>query len=211
MNNTVFFVPACGNGTRIAGEGKHKPYIDIRGRMALDRVLDQAPEGVERHAMVRHDMGCPPLEKPVVVWMTGPTKGQADTIRRWVEQADAAERWKWAIISNCDNLIDKANIEACLGQNTVFTFDPRPGDTRWSYVAVRSNGSVHRIAEKEPISERAVAGVYILDTKELWQALRPEDVSLSQALARMKLWAFPVAWYCGWNDAEQLKEVRGGQ
>lgn len=221
----VFFIPACGLGERVKVRGE-KPFIDMathrapNGDMliALDKVMTQAPEGMDIEIALRRTMGCPALERCAMVHFMEPTRGQADTIRLWLQRTRLKE---WVIISNCDNWIDPEDIKAGMKmlrdyrhiQGIVFTFTPvRDIDYRFSYVDCDANGVIRKIVEKQVISKHAVAGIYILNMFHLKQAIRDGDLYLSETLARMhKLIAFKAEKYMGWNDMEQLEELERGE
>lgn len=221
-DDLVMFVPACGLGERVAARGV-KPFLDIheikhdRHWMAMNKVIAMAPDEIEVEIALRREMGCPPLDREVTVHFMEPTTGQAQTIYNWLRRSRIHH---YTLISNCDNVIDKESIEQGIQMlsthrhmtGIVYTFHPRiRNDPRWSYVKRGVRGNITYIAEKEPISDEAVAGVYLLNVFNLRMSLSPEDIYLSQALARMQgLYGIPVKEYHGWNDLEQLQELEQG-
>jgi hypothetical protein len=220
IDDMCMFVPACGWGRRMESRGL-KPYIDIfegdSQWMALNGVISMAPEGMEIEIAVRREMGCPPLERPVTVHFMGPTAGQAVTVYNWLRRTRIRN---YVLISNCDNAIDRASIVEGIKlldldkrKGIVFTFRPtKKNDLRWSYVLRNKfNDGILQIKEKEPISDEAVAGVYLLNMFTLRMSLDHRDCYLSEALARMPgLVAYRAKEYRGWNDLEQLEELEKG-
>jgi len=223
IEDMVMFVPACGWGKRVASLGV-KPFLEIfegdpvhsRSWMAMNGVIGMAPKNMEVEIAVRREIGCPPLNREVTVHFMEPTTGQAATIYNWLRRARIRN---YVLLSNCDNAIDIESIEEGIKllnhngrQGIVFTFRPiKENDARWSYVKCNSKGEIQQIKEKEPISSDAVAGVYLLNMFSLRMALHPDDVYLSEALARMqRLYAYRAKSYRGWNDLEQLEELKRG-
>jgi ADP-glucose pyrophosphorylase len=193
-DDVVMFIPACGQGTRMAGLGP-KPFIHFNvpegEAMALDRVMAQAPSWMDIEVALRKDMGYPRTQRGATVHFLDSTTGQADTIYQWLRRTRLRQ---YVLISNCDNRIDTASIErgllqldqhtACKG--IIFTFiPPKKDDERWSYVRQNGNYKITEIVEKKPISSCAVAGVYLLNSFALRMSLFPEDIYLSETLARM--------------------------
>jgi hypothetical protein len=124
------------------------------------------------------------------------------------------------LISNCDNRIDTTSIEQGIAtlsrsdgiRGIVYTFLPsKEDDDRWSYVQFDGSYRITKIAEHKAISGHAIAGVYLLNMFALRMALYPEDVYLSEALARMDgLYAKRALHYEGWNDMAQLADLENG-
>jgi len=221
-DDIVMFIPACGLGTRMTLRGM-KPFIHIHDSseteeaMALDRVVSQAPNGMDIEIALRKDMGCPKLRKEATVHFIDSSIGQANTIYKWLRRTRVRN---YVLISNCDNRIDTTSIEQGIAmlsrsdgvRGIVYTFMPRiKEDDRWSYVDIDGNYRIKKIVEKKAISTHAVAGVYLLNMFALRMALYPEDVYLSEALARMDgLYAKRAFHYEGWNDMDQLDELERG-
>jgi NDP-sugar pyrophosphorylase family protein len=221
IEDIVMFIPACGWGERMKQRGL-KPYIYIfeekecRHWMALNGVMAMAPEGMDIEVAVRREMGCPDLSKEATVHFMKETTGQANTIYNWLRRTKIRN---YVLISNCDNAIDQNSIKTGIAlldrdkyKGIVYTFKPKKeNDARWSYVECDQNTKILRIAEKDPISSEAVAGVYLLNMFSLRMALYPDDKYLSEALARMSgLYALRAQQYHGWNDMEQLEELEKG-
>lgn len=220
MLNCVFFVPACGLGERVKALGP-KPFLHVMQAgsswMALDRVVQQAPEDMPVEIALPAHLGSVPLKRDATVYFfKDQTNGQAHTIARWMAVSRMRE---WVLISNCDNSIDYETIEKALrlvkGTSTsiVFTFTPpNSDDNRYSYVEVNGmNGKVYNVVEKHAISPFACTGVYLLRWTSLWTSLKPTDEYLSAALARMPgLQAMQVKNYTVWGDMAQVSEIQRG-
>lgn len=222
IDDIVMFIPACGFGERVKARGQ-KPFIHLndpgtlagKASMALNRVMEQAPDWMDVEIAIRRDMGTSPLGRSATVHFMEETTGQANTIYHWLRRTRVRN---YALISNCDNAIDRASIEdgiQCLGdriRGVIYVFQPPvKGDTRWSYVSLDSKHQVLEIEEHKPISPYAVAGVYLVNMFALRMSLFPEDIYLSQALERMDgLYAKKAKHYEGWNDLAQLAELESG-
>ena len=163
-DDVTFFVPACGLGTRVQERGE-KAFLDINGYSALDLVLGQAPDYVERHVALRKGATYPRTMHGCHVHYFDETSGQAETISRWMLNC----RTTWVLISNCDNAIDTETIEDTLktcdvyDNGVIFTFRPlQDGDARFSYV-VHDEDDVTSVVEKNPVSHEACACASVLE------------------------------------------------
>jgi hypothetical protein len=219
IEDIVMFIPACGWGERVKARGE-KPFLYVqepdRSWFALNEVAAMAPDKMEVEIALRREMGCSRFHRNVTVFFMDETIGQAQTIYRWLQRARMRQ---YVLISNCDNAVDQESILYGLKildvdrfKGIVYTFQPiKENDTRWSYVQTSPKGLITQIAEKEPISKSAVAGVYLLNMFDLRRALEPDDRYLSTALGRMRgLYAHRVKIYRGWNDLEQIDELEHG-
>ncbi len=227
--NTCFVIPAGGDGTRVGGR---KPFISRLGveghELGLDKIMAMAD--LPTWLALPKQLGCPSLKRGCnVVFLDEPTAGQGHTVNLLLRQIDRVRSggpYDWALISNCDNAIDPesvSNAVSCVRQlavkdiinGIVFTFKPlQAGDTRFSYVKTGKytfDSEIIAIAEKEAISDKAVAGVYLLRMQAFFDACRPTHLNLSDTLALIpRLVAKPVKHYEAWNDAAQLAEWRAG-
>jgi hypothetical protein len=219
-DDIVLFIPACGLGTRVEARGL-KPFIHINTvegeSMAIDRVMAQAPNGMDIEMALLKTMGFPRTQRGCTVHFMDSSLGQANTIYQWLRRTRVRN---YVLISNCDNRIDTTSIEQGIAmlnrsdgvRGIVYTFMPRiKEDDRWSYVDIDGSYRIKKIVEKKAISTHAVAGVYLLNMFALRMALYPEDIYLSEALARMDgLYAKRALHYEGWNDMDQLAELERG-
>lgn len=219
-NDVALIIPANGLGSRVAEMGP-KPFIKLHNQLAIEIVMDMAyspwHEPIPIHIGLPAHLGCPPLNKPANVhFFDKPTLGQAETIVQIIRRI-GRRRYRWILISNCDNKIDLDSVRQAMVRQRklngiLFTFEPlKEDDTRFSYVQT-TNMRVKAIAEKKPISNQALTGVYLLRTKTFLQAYQKQDIYLSETLARIDdLVVAKVTRYEAWNDMEQIKEYLGGQ
>jgi hypothetical protein len=217
----VMFIPANGDGSRVAERGPKHSIILPEGVDAMGKVAGMAPRHVQIEIAVRQtlDYGsfAVPIPDNATVYFMDETLGQANTIYEWMQRA---RQRNYVLISNCDNWIDPDSIK--LGMRliednravcVVPTFRPiNAKDTRFSYTRPRSVADRRlEVVEHKPVSDQAVAGVYMLRWDVLAAALWPDDVYLSQALSRTDaIYAFQVEQYMGWGDMDQLNEIEQG-
>jgi dTDP-glucose pyrophosphorylase len=164
----------AGEGSRFAAAGftRPKPLIPVNNIPMIELVVRNiAPKRPHRfificqaaHArafdlvdfLTQIAPGCSVIE------LTAGTEGAACTVLRAKDQIDGDAP---LMIANSDQFIDGGAdgfIEDWLSGGldgsimTMFSRDPK-----WSFAALRPDGLVDRVAEKEPISDQATVGLY---------------------------------------------------
>jgi dTDP-glucose pyrophosphorylase len=167
-------IPMAGEGSRFASAGftRPKPLIPVNSVPMIELVVRNiAPKRPHRFVFIcqaaharAFDLvdflaqiapGCS------IVELTGTTEGAACSVLKAKPHIDNDAPM---MIANSDQFIDggaDAFIEDWLSKDidgsimTMFSRDPK-----WSFAAVRSDGLVDRVAEKEPISDQATVGLY---------------------------------------------------
>lgn len=224
MLDTLFLVPACGEGMRVRDRGR-KPFIRLAdGSNVFDRVIAQATEDMDVHVALRtetsHALRMP---RDGTVHFLRSSFGQANTIYQMLQRIETAS-YEWVLISNCDNAIgdddivsmmalvekERAATGVATGINGVIATTRSMDEKLFSFCHVyggKDNVVVRRITEKTEWSPHAICGVYLLRTTALVRLIEDTDVHLSQTLGRMRdLVVFDVRKYEGWNTTQQIEE-----
>lgn len=169
-------IPAAGLGSRFAkvGYANPKPFVDVAGEAMIQRVLNNMPNAgaVQSTVILRKEhIAALPLaaEKLVargvrVVPIDSLTEGTACTVLLAREHYDGDQP---LLIANSDQLVEvnlDDFVQDCFdrgldGSILVFRDDDR--DPKWSFAEVDAGGIVVRVAEKQPISDWATAGIYL--------------------------------------------------
>lgn len=162
-------IPMAGAGSAFskAGFNLPKPMIPVLGVPMIQRVIENLNIDAQYVFIVQDDQpalvsllgslvpGCK------IVYLSGVTEGAACSALVAAEEIDPNRH---LLIANCDQLIewDSADFlyrmimqEATGG---IVTFEAT--DKKWSYAKVNDEGVVQYVAEKNPISPWATAGIY---------------------------------------------------
>lgn len=163
-------IPMAGRGQRFrdAGYDRPKPFIDVDGMEMFRRVMSNlrfstlTPTyllALSEHATVIH----PAIGSLVHVLEIGAvTEGAACTILLAESHVDAEQPM---LVANADQWLDWSPEhfadfvfrDGCDGAIVTFRAS---GEVKWSYAAVREDGTVAMVAEKNPISDEATVGLY---------------------------------------------------
>ncbi len=145
-------IPAAGGGRRFAEAGyrEPKPLVGGLGKPMIQRVIDNIRPAMDHRVTVLSRVPLPGVDADVQI--IGETRGAVETIL----QADLDGP---LLIANCDQLVSTDWILTEPADGWLLTF--RSAKPHHSYVLTDSlRGVVTRIAEKEVISNQAVAGIY---------------------------------------------------
>jgi hypothetical protein len=221
----VMFIPANGEGSRVAERGPKHSLTLPEGVTAIKKVASMAPIPMQVEVAFRtppendtendtdYDVYIPGSS---TIHFMHETSGQASTIYEWLQRT---RHRQYVMISNCDNWIDANSVKLgmrLLEDNratcVVPTFRPRmANDPRFSYVKQKSGNLPKQLVEHKPVSDQAVAGVYFMHMDQLLACLWPDDIYLSQTISRMQdFYSFQVEQYMGWGDMDQLNEIEQG-
>jgi bifunctional N-acetylglucosamine-1-phosphate-uridyltransferase/glucosamine-1-phosphate-acetyltransferase GlmU-like protein len=153
---THVVIPAAGEGRRFIEAGyPPKTHVLVDGVPMLRRVVEniRAQLAIPHRVTVVVTSPPPTLDDVDVLQLAQPTRGAAETILA------AGIDDQPLIVANCDQLVSGPWIltDPADGWIATFTSD-RP---HHSYVQVDADGFVEKIAEKQVISDQAVAGVYV--------------------------------------------------
>ena len=167
-------IPMAGEGSRFKDVGYRlpKPLIDINGKPMIQRVVENLNINGKYIFVVRQQhcdkYNLPRLLKAIVpncviIVADGLTEGQACSALLAKEHIDSSEP---LMIVNSDNYFvwDTENFLHII-QNPdvhgmVFTFKDDSKSLNWSYARVDDDGNVLEVAEKNPISDNALAGAF---------------------------------------------------
>lgn len=165
-------IPMAGRGSRFAeaGYATPKPLLKAHGKTLLEWSVDSLPlqlcerlifVGLEEQAVALEPMILNRYGKytPRFVWLKKPTRGQAETVLQ------AAQHWQETnplLIYNIDTAFHSFTLKDSLNNaesdGVLGAFRSR--EPRFSFAAVGADGFVSRVAEKEPISDFALTGLY---------------------------------------------------
>jgi dTDP-glucose pyrophosphorylase len=173
MTNVV--IPMAGAGSRYANAGYEmpKPLIDVDGMTMVQRAVWGSGIGgrtiyvVQSKHSEKYNLKellptfTPDLEV-VVVEVDGVTEGAAASV---LAAKDYINNEDLLVICDSDGIVswdpNRFLIDAGEGRHLDGSIAVFPGSgDRWSYVATNENGMVSEVAEKNPISDQACAGVY---------------------------------------------------
>jgi len=167
-------IPMAGLGRRFkeVGYSLPKPLIDVHGKPMIERVIEGLnidgnyifvvqEKHIERYHLDVTLRKIAPHCK--IVTLDGLTEGQACSALLAEKHIDNNEE---LLIVNCDNyflwevdqFLDKTSHNDFDGM--IFTFKDDSGNPGWSYAQVDDDGRVIRVAEKEAISDTALAGAF---------------------------------------------------
>lgn len=168
-------IPMAGEGKRFkeAGYSRQKPFIDVSGKMMIDRVLENLKiDNAKYILLVRGDDAINEsryfleIGKRInveIIFVEKLTEGSACTVllaRNFIDNEEAL------LIANSDQIVDidiSLFIYDCIKRNldgSILTFLEKKRDKKWSYVRTDSDGFVVEVKEKIPISELATVGIY---------------------------------------------------
>lgn len=161
-------IPAAGLGSRFieAGYTVPKPFIDVRGKPMLDRVIETLPDGIDEYIVVvrQEHMGYMKRlhldpRKLTVLPIKDVTDGAARTVLLAASMIQPDDQ---VIVANSDQYItmNKKNFDtlAAITDGIIVTFNH--SHPRWSFVELNKYGRVQKVVEKTPVSNIATAGIY---------------------------------------------------
>jgi UDP-N-acetylglucosamine diphosphorylase / glucose-1-phosphate thymidylyltransferase / UDP-N-acetylgalactosamine diphosphorylase / glucosamine-1-phosphate N-acetyltransferase / galactosamine-1-phosphate N-acetyltransferase len=167
-------VPMAGAGSRfaIAGYKAPKPFIDVKGKMMIERVLDNLSYPGANFILIareEHLVNCSEAIEDIqsrfpvsFILINALTHGAACTVlaaHRLINSDTPL------LIANSDQIVDmnlSDYIEDCFSRKldgSILTFHDT--DTKWSYAKVDKGGHVLEVKEKQVISNHATVGIYL--------------------------------------------------
>jgi dTDP-glucose pyrophosphorylase len=221
-------MPMAGFGTRFARTGvtTPKPLIPVDGGPMFEKALssfEPMTVPVRLFAVIRRELEetaglATALQKgrpdAVVKQLPAPTRGAVETCLAVADDLDPALP---VAVLDCDQWFDSAARES-----GVLTFASR--DPRYSYALVSDDGRVTRTAEKDPISDRALAGSYLFARGDLFVEAARELTATQTLDGRVPelytsllynillrrgfgVRAFPVDRYASFGTPEELAAI----
>jgi NDP-sugar pyrophosphorylase family protein len=227
-------LPAAGLGQRFAKEGyaTPKPLLEISGRPMILQALDDLPLGEETRVVLRRDMpGATEIAAALpagahVIWLDGPTDGQARTVSLALEPQDDQRP---LTIGACDSgmVYDPAAFKAAMADTDLLVWvrighsaalaNPRA----YGWVVTGPDGSIARAVVKADPQDRGagtIIGTFTFrrtaDFRRCFERMvardgrvRDEfyaDTLVEDAIALgLRVRCFPVqAWLCWGTPAE---------
>jgi UDP-N-acetylglucosamine diphosphorylase / glucose-1-phosphate thymidylyltransferase / UDP-N-acetylgalactosamine diphosphorylase / glucosamine-1-phosphate N-acetyltransferase / galactosamine-1-phosphate N-acetyltransferase len=168
-------IPMAGLGSRfvLAGYEKPKPFIDVKGKSMIERVLENLDHPNAKFILIARqehiDKEFELVEKiknkynVIFISIDKVTEGAACTIlyaREFINNETPL------VLANSDQIIDiklKDFIDDCKTRNldgSIITFEDKFKDTKWSFAKIDNYGLVEMVKEKEAISKNATVGIY---------------------------------------------------
>lgn len=175
INNVNIVIPMAGRGSRfaIAGYEKPKPFIDVSGKIMIERVLENLNfDGAKFYLLVRSEhlvserLAISKIANKFNVEIINVdilTEGTACTV---LHARSVINNSIPLIIANSDQIVNfdiKDFINKAKEKNldgSIVTFSDVERNPKWSFAKVDKNGIVEEVQEKNPISEYATVGIY---------------------------------------------------
>ncbi len=169
-------IPMAGLGSRFAKEGyeKPKPFIDVKGKPMIVRVLENLYYPDAQYILIARKEHLE-AEKDLVAEISHNfnarfipidilTEGTACTVlyARGIIDNDHP-----LLIANSDQVVDidiKDYINDCFNRKlsgSILTFIDKELNPKWSFAKTDDQGFVMEVKEKEAISEHATVGIYL--------------------------------------------------
>ena len=172
-------VPMAGDGSRFAAEGYDlpKPMVDVAGEPMVSLAVRTLglPEG--RHVFLarsehlsRYPMGgylAGLAREALVVPVEHRTEGAACTVLLAADALGLDTSTRPLVVANSDQAVDwdpDAVLHRMVSRRLdgmVLCFPAPDRNPKWSYAEEGPDGLISRVAEKDPISDLATAGVYV--------------------------------------------------
>jgi dTDP-glucose pyrophosphorylase len=170
-----FVIPMAGHGRRFieAGHALPKFLLEAHGKTLLEWSVDSLPlelATLTTFVMLREHAAAHQMEARIrevyeqrtplaFVFLDEVTRGQAETV---LHASSFIEPGHPLVIFNIDTMFYSPTLKASLERDDVDGVLGcfRSPESRFSFAAVDSNGLITRVAEKEPISEYALTGLY---------------------------------------------------
>lgn len=171
-------IPMAGHGSRfsVAGFSKPKPFIDVLGKPMVQHVVENVQLLrahyifiVQKDHMNRLKSARDMLKKMTtnscsIIEIEGVTEGAASTVLLAEKELSNEDP---VIIANSDQIVTDFDVYEFVNKGIesdghILCFKDPSRNPKWSYASVK-DGTVRRVAEKEPISEFATVGIYFFD------------------------------------------------
>lgn len=173
MINVV--IPMAGSGSRFvsAGYTKPKPFIDVKGKPMIERVLENlAIKGANYILIARRNHVEAEIELVeelklrygvTIILIDRLTEGTACTV---LQARHLINNDTPLVIANSDQIVDfsiQAFYDDCMERRldgSILTFVDKLRNPKWSFARLGSDGLVVEVKEKVPISDLATVGIY---------------------------------------------------
>ena len=169
-------IPMAGAGSRFAkaGYSKPKPFIDVNGKPAIVRVMENLVHHQARYLLIARKEHIDKeyelvkkIEKKfnaTIISIDKLTEGTACTLLYAREYIDNNE---FLLIANSDQVVDidiVDFIDDCKTRGldgSILTFIDKHQDPKWSFAKLNENNLVTEVKEKTAISQYATVGIYL--------------------------------------------------
>lgn len=168
-------IPMAGLGSRFAKVGytKPKPFIDVKGKTMIERVMDNLRLPNARFVLIAREEHLDAEPDVVEELKTHGdlvfssinfvTEGAACTVLTARQHLDPDAP---LLIANCDQIVDfdcteylRDAVDRDL-DGSILCFKDRDRDPKWSFAHVNDDGLVDEVKEKVAISDNATVGIY---------------------------------------------------
>ena len=166
-------IPMAGVGSRFmqAGYKKPKPFIDVKGKLMIERVLDNLKMNDAKFTLIAREEHVN-SEKHSIRYLKNNYNCEILTVNKLTEGAACTILLACGIINNnsplllanSDQIVEtdvsvylKDSVERRLDGSILTFFSDH---TKWSYAKVDSDGYLVELREKEAISPHATVGLY---------------------------------------------------
>ena len=173
-------IPMAGKGQRFrdAGYKDPKPFINVAGKMMIERVLDnlalecnhQTTLIAQKKFLSEHPKKIEFIESEYnckFFLIDEHTNGTACTLLLAQERYATEEP---LLIANCDQIVETNINDFVLGalsgkaDGSIMTFIEESMDNKWSYVKTDQNDFITEAKEKKAISNHATVGIYLFSS-----------------------------------------------
>jgi len=175
LDRVNIIIPAAGQGSRFSNLGwrKPKPFIDVGGKSMIEHVMENVKATnssmtilLRQEHLDSHPEDARNIQSGMskVIPIPCLTEGTASTV---LLARNVFNNDRPLIIANSDQVVDfdiNLFIGDCLYRKldgSILVFVDPSMDPKWSYVQIDEYGLVTEVAEKNPISDLATAGIYV--------------------------------------------------
>ncbi len=174
-------IPMAGLGSRFAtvGYSKPKPFIDVKGKPMIVRVMENLSIRDARYILIARKEHLE-AEKELVEMIKNEYPAEFISIDKLTEGAACTTLFAHKhinndnslLIANSDQIVDiniQEYVDDCMQRNldgSILTF--YSDHPKWSYAKIDSDGFVTEVKEKEVISTNATVGIYLFANGKLF-------------------------------------------
>lgn len=167
----ILVIPMAGEGSRFMKDGYNtvKPLIEFQGKTMVEHVIEPFKKYgkitkivaiIRKDHIENYDLAnrLKAIDSTIeTVTIAELTEGAACSILLAKEHINNDQE---LAICNCDNIIETQTLDIPK-DGKIYTFEVDDASTKWSYAKLDENGYVLEVAEKQPISTHATAGLYM--------------------------------------------------
>jgi NDP-sugar pyrophosphorylase family protein len=170
-------IPAAGEGSRFtkAGWKKPKPFIDVNGKLMLERVIENVTPYQGNVCVLLRKQHMDDYANLVsrlhastanIIPVSSLTEGTASTVLLARETFNNDQPM---MVANSDQLVD-FDVNEYIADSfsreldgSILVFRDPTMNPKWSFVRIGENSLVSEVVEKQPISDLATVGIYLFN------------------------------------------------